>query len=175
MWYRVNELTLDICNFPKVAASLFRENYARLLIMKSCSLTNKMSNMSSLKFAFPQLTSSSFHVLFHSLVKMNSTNWPACNVRVFIDQLVEHCSANAGVMGSNPVEVPTFGGGVNLPLLKVARPSIFIGIPFYMKAIIYAYSEYWTLCKQICCLLDVSATQSFNECPLYILQTARGR
>ena len=55
VWYRVNELILDICNFPKVAASLFRENYARLII-KAYSLTNKMSNISSLKFVFPQLT-----------------------------------------------------------------------------------------------------------------------
>ena len=35
---------------------------------------------------------------------MNSTNWPAPNVWVFIAQLVEHCSANAEAMGSNPVK-----------------------------------------------------------------------
>ena len=40
--------------------------------------------------------------------KMNSTNWPAPNVWVFISQRREHCSANAEVMGSNPVEVPKF-------------------------------------------------------------------
>ena len=39
---------------------------------------------------------------------MNSPNWPAPNVRVFIAQLVEHCSANTEAMGSNPIEVPTF-------------------------------------------------------------------
>ena len=37
---------------------------------------------------------------------MNSTNWPAPNVWIFIAQMVEHCSANAEAMGSNPVEVP---------------------------------------------------------------------
>ena len=35
---------------------------------------------------------------------MNSINWPAPNIWVFIAQLVEHCSANAEAMGSNPVE-----------------------------------------------------------------------
>ena len=37
---------------------------------------------------------------------MNSINWPASSVWVFIAQLVEHCSANAEATGSNPVEVP---------------------------------------------------------------------
>ena len=37
----------------------------------------------------------SFHDSFHSRVKMNSTNWPAPNLLVFIAQLVEHCSAKA--------------------------------------------------------------------------------
>ena len=50
---------------------------------------------------------------------MNSTNWPAPNV--FIAQLVEHCSANAEAMGSNPVEVPKFFR-VNLQLLKLQLP-----------------------------------------------------
>ena len=45
------------------------------------------------------------------MVMMNSTNWPAPNVWVFIAQLVEHCSANTEAMGSNPVEAPkTFSG-----------------------------------------------------------------
>ena len=36
---------------------------------------------------------------------MNSINWPALSVWVFIAQLsIEHCSANAEVTGSNPVE-----------------------------------------------------------------------
>ena len=37
---------------------------------------------------------------------MNSTNWPALNVWVFIAQLVERCIANAEAMGWNPVEAP---------------------------------------------------------------------
>ena len=37
-------------------------------------------------------------------ISMNSTNWPAPNVWVFIAQLVKHCSANVETMGSNPVE-----------------------------------------------------------------------
>ena len=40
---------------------------------------------------------------FHGRVKINSTNWPAPNVWVFIAQMVEHCSANVAAMGSNPV------------------------------------------------------------------------
>ena len=41
---------------------------------------------------------------FHEL--MNSINWPASSVWVFIGQLVEHCSANAEATGSNPVVEP---------------------------------------------------------------------
>ena len=46
---------------------------------------------------------------------MNSINWPAFSVWVFIAQLVEHCSANVEATGSSPVEAPKnfffFGGG----------------------------------------------------------------
>ena len=47
---------------------------------------------------------SSHHLysIFLSRVKTNLTNWPAHNI--FIAQLVEHRSANAEAMGSNPVE-----------------------------------------------------------------------
>ena len=37
---------------------------------------------------------------------MNSINWPASSIWVFIAQLGEHCSANAESTGSNPVEAP---------------------------------------------------------------------
>ena len=37
---------------------------------------------------------------------MNSINWPASSIWVFIAQLGEHCSANAEATGSNPVEAP---------------------------------------------------------------------
>ena len=46
------------------------------------------------QFVFPQFTS--FHSVFHSFHGlMNSINWPASSVWVFIAQLVKHCSANA--------------------------------------------------------------------------------
>ena len=76
------------------------------------------------------MVKSSFHLYFRSShylysiflsrVKMNSINWPAPNIWVFIAQLVEHCSANAEAMGSNPVEAPKFFfSGLNLQLLKL--------------------------------------------------------
>ena len=37
---------------------------------------------------------------------MNSINWPASSVWVFVAQLGEHCSANAEATGSNPIEAP---------------------------------------------------------------------
>ena len=42
---------------------------------------------------------------------MNSINWPALSVWVFIAQLGEHCSANSEAMGSIPIEAqkPFFG------------------------------------------------------------------
>ena len=45
---------------------------------------------------------------------MNSTNWSAPNVWVFIAQnlIVQHCSANAEAMGSNPIKVPKFFSGL---------------------------------------------------------------
>ena len=48
---------------------------------------------------------------------MNSTNWPAPNVLVFIAQL-----ANAEAIGSNPVEVLQFFFRVNLQLFKLQWP-----------------------------------------------------
>ena len=49
------------------------------------------------------LSNSVFHS-FNGL--MNSINWPASSIWVFIAQLGEHCSANAEAMGSNPFEAP---------------------------------------------------------------------
>ena len=58
-----------------------------------------------ISFVFPQFTS--LHSVFHSFHGlMNSINWPASSVWVFIAQLGEHCSANAEATGSNPVEAP---------------------------------------------------------------------
>ena len=50
---------------------------------------------------------------------MNSINWLSPNIWVFIAQLVEHCSANAEAVGSNPVEALRFFGGLSLQLLKL--------------------------------------------------------
>ena len=51
---------------------------------------------------------------------MNSINWPASSVWVFIAQLGEHCSANAEATGSNPVEAPKiFFFGLFSQLLKL--------------------------------------------------------
>ena len=56
-----------------------------------------------ISFVFLQFTS--FHSVFHSFHGlMNSINWPASSVWVFVPQLVEHCSMNAEATGSNPVE-----------------------------------------------------------------------
>ena len=54
-------------------------------------------------YIYLSYTYSVFHS-FHGL--MNSINWPASSVWVFIAQLGEHCSANAEATGSNPVEAP---------------------------------------------------------------------
>ena len=61
--------------------------------------------LQKISFVFPQFTS--FHSVFHSFHGlMNSINWPASSIWVFIAQLGEHCSANAEATGSNPVEAP---------------------------------------------------------------------
>ena len=58
-----------------------------------------------ISLVFPQFTS--YHSVFHSFHGlMNSINWPASSIWVFIAQLGEHCSANAEATGSNPVEAP---------------------------------------------------------------------
>ena len=49
---------------------------------------------------------------------MNSTNWPAPNILVFIAQLVEHGSANVEAMGLNPVEAPKTFFGLNCDCLN---------------------------------------------------------
>ena len=65
----------------------------------------------------------SFYVSFLSRVKMNSINWPVPNIWVFIAQLVEHCSANAEAIGSNPVKALKFFSGLNLQLPKFVFPQ----------------------------------------------------
>ena len=92
------EFDLRSCN-RNSEAMFFRD--------KICNCLNYGYNCNdhiSIWSVFPQFKPTSFHVLFLSRVKMNSINWSAPNIWVFIVQLVKHCSANAEVMGSNPVE-----------------------------------------------------------------------
>ena len=70
--------------------------------LSNCENSRKKSFFSH---HFIQFTS--FHSVFHSFHGlMNSINWPASSIWVFIAQLGEHCSANAEATGSNPVEAP---------------------------------------------------------------------
>ena len=109
--------------------------------------------ISSLKFVFPQFTSSSCLISFLSSVKMNSTNWPALNVWVFIAQLVRaYCSNNTEAMGLNPVEVLQFfwgGGGVNLLLLnlKLALGRSYLHLNLYLCRSHHLYESYEWLTK----------------------------
>ena len=70
----------------------------------------------------PFISMSAVHIIFICFISftgtMNSTNWLAPNVWVFIAQLVEHCSTNTEAMGSNPVEAPKTFFGLTLRLLK---------------------------------------------------------
>ena len=90
--------------------------FKRIVIKSANSrLTSKEKKM----LAFITRSSHHLYSIFLSRVKMNSINWPAPNIWVFIAQLVEHCSANAEAMGSNPVEALKFFSGLNLQLLKL--------------------------------------------------------
>ena len=75
------------------------------------------------KSSFHLYFRSSHHLysIFLSRVKMNSINWRAPNIWVFIAQLVEYCSANAEAMGSNPFEALNFFffSGLNSQLFKL--------------------------------------------------------
>ena len=69
---------------------------------------------SDLRIYFNRIFPFSFHGL------MNSINWPASSVWVFIAQLGEHYSANAEATGMNPVEAPKiFFWGLFSQLLKL--------------------------------------------------------
>ena len=52
-------------------------------------------------------------------------NWPAPNEWVFITKLVEHCSANAGAMGSNPFDIPNFFSGL-FAITRTATIAVYI-------------------------------------------------
>ena len=92
----------------------------------NCQNTNEMT------IVFLQFTS--FHSVFHSFhALMNSINWPASSVWVFIAQLVEHCSVNAEATGLNPVEAPKNFFRASSQLLKLhvdCHGHIFISFYF---------------------------------------------
>lgn len=70
------------------------------------------------RFVFPQFKSSSFYFTFLTQVKLNSTNWPAPNVWVFIAQLVEHRTLTQRLWVPIPWS-PVFFFRINLHLLKI--------------------------------------------------------
>ena len=91
----------------------FREQTS--IVIKFCYTKILVSQI--VQFEFRQdlrhYASSSFYATFLSRVKMNSTNWPAPNVWVFIAQLVSTTALSQ--RGSNPVIV-------NFQLLKLPLP-----------------------------------------------------
>ena len=96
---------------PKI---FFRGLFSQLLKLR-------FTAMVTYSFHLYSRSSKSFHSVFHSFHGlMNSINWPAASVWVFIAQLGEHCSANAEATGSNPVEAPKiFFRGLFSQLLKL--------------------------------------------------------
>ena len=87
----------------------------------------------------------SFHVSFLSGVKMNSINWSAPNIWVFIAQLVQHCSANAEAMGSNPVEaLKIFFGqkfAIAITTAMTTSPLSFVFPQFKSTSLVYVSSQ----------------------------------
>ena len=64
---------------------------------------------------------------------MNSINWSAPDIWVFIAQLVEHCSTNAEAMGLNPVQaLKLFFGLKFAELLKCAITTAMITSLFHL-------------------------------------------
>ena len=61
---------------------------------------------------------------------MNSINWPALNIWVFIARLVEHCSANAEATGSNLVEALKFFG-LKFAIAKIAITTAMVKSSFH--------------------------------------------
>ena len=96
-----------------------------IAVNHNLSNCKKALNCNSLRwshthFIFPQFTS--FHSVFHSFHGlMNSVNWPASSIWVFIAQAGRALQrANAEATGSNPIEAPkSFFGGAFLQLFKL--------------------------------------------------------
>ena len=63
---------------------------------RSCTCNLNYNDHISISSVLPQFKSTSLHVSFLSRLKINSINWSALNIWVFIAQLVEHCRASRG-------------------------------------------------------------------------------
>ena len=113
---------------------------------------------------------SSHHLyfIFLSRVKINSINWPAPNIWVFIAQLVEHCSANAEAMGSNPVEALKFFSGLNLQLLKLRLQLRWSNLYFINIRILGIELE--LACNRGSCGAILSHANIFNDIPPHELR-----
>ena len=109
------------------------------------AVNRNLSNHILISFVSPQFTS--FHSVFHSFHGlMNSINWPASSVWVFIAQLGEHCSANAEATGSSPVEAPKkLFFGLFSQLLKL-RFTAMVTYSFHSKCYLF-----WTLNAKLSC------------------------
>ena len=115
-----------------------------------------------ISFVFPQFISSSFYVSFLSRVKINSINWPAPNIWVFIAQLVGHCSANTEAMGSNPVEALKYFSGLNLQLPKLRLRLVKFLFHLYFRISYHLHSTW------VCCLTKKQYFVSQSVSPMII-------
>ena len=77
---------------------------------------------------------------------MNSINWPALHVWVFIAQLVENCSAKAEATGSNPFEVPKTFYQANSQLLKIAITTAMVTSSFHL---FFRSSQFISFCVSL--------------------------
>ena len=94
-----------------------------------------------LSFSILPLIEFFFFHSFHGL--MNSINWLASSVWVFIAQLVEHCSANAEATGLNLVEAPKNFFWATSQFLKLQfnfDGHIFISKSFKLFYVIITYA-----------------------------------
>ena len=72
---------------------------------RNCLNCDSLRRLHTHFICIPAVHIISFNVSFLSRV-MNSINWPASSMWVFIAQLGEHCSTNAEATGLNPIEAP---------------------------------------------------------------------
>ena len=105
-----------------------------------------MSPPNRLCFLLTSKNSSQVHIILkwryvHRSYKLN-INWPAHNIWVFIAQLVEHCSANAEAMGSNPVEALQLFFSAEFAIVKIAIITAMVVCSFhsYFRSSYYLHS-----------------------------------